>query len=300
VGVGGASQVHRRELRFRPVGPRQPVGEGRPRPGRGRQRRASNQDRRAGGGSRQRGPRPHQDDDPGAQGRRGVPVRGDVPAAHRAAHDIDQAHLVRARRRGAGGGVQGVGNLDRRLLDHFQPEPDEYLIFFGRIHHDKGTKEAIEIATACNKKLILAGIIQDEAYYNKYIVPYLDGKNVVFVGSAGPVQRNQLLGKASALLHPINFNEPFGLTVIESMACGTPVIAFNRGSMPELIENGKSGFLVNTVSEAIAAVARVKDINRAYCRHRVEQYFTINRMVEEYIQVYGMILEMRKEKKYRK
>ncbi|MCW9098229.1 MAG: glycosyltransferase, partial [Ignavibacteriaceae bacterium] len=105
---------------------------------------------------------------------------------------------------------------------------------------------------------------------------------------------------AIALLHPINFNEPFGLTVIESMACGTPVIAFNKGSMPELIDNGKNGFLVNTVSEAIAAVALVKDINRAYCRHCVEQYFTIDRMVEEYVQVYEMILEKRKGKEYRK
>jgi len=189
--------------------------------------------------------------------------------------------------------------LDINQFD-FQPEPDEYLIFFGRIHHDKGPKEAIEIAAACNKKLILAGIIQDEAYYKKYIVPHLDYSNVVYAGSAGPVERNQLLGKATALLHPINFNEPFGLTVIESMACGTPVIAFNKGSMPELIENGKNGFLVNTVSEAIAAVARVKDISRTYCRHHVEQYFTINRMVEEYIQVYEMILEKRKSKEYRK
>jgi glycosyltransferase involved in cell wall biosynthesis len=182
----------------------------------------------------------------------------------------------------------------------FQPEPDDYLLFFGRIHHDKGTKEAIEIARACKKKLILAGIIQDEAYFKKYIVPHLDNGDVVYAGSAGPVKRNQLLGKATALLHPINFEEPFGLSVIESMACGTPVIAFNKGSMPELIEDGKNGFLVNTVSEAIVAVERIKDINRAYCRHRVEQYFTISRMVEEYIQVYGMILEKRKGKEYRK
>ena len=182
----------------------------------------------------------------------------------------------------------------------FQPDPDDYLLFFGRIHPDKGAKESIEIAKACNKKLILAGIIQDEAYNKKYIVPHLDDSNVVFAGSAEPDQRNQLLGKATALLHPINFNEPFGLSVIESMACGTPVIAFNRGSMPELIENGKNGFLVNTVSEAQTAVASIKDINRAYCRHRVEQYFTIDRMVEEYVQVYEMILEKRKEKEYQK
>jgi len=173
----------------------------------------------------------------------------------------------------------------------FQPEPDDYLLFFGRIHHDKGAREALEIARACDKKLILAGIIQDDTYYQQYIEPHLDNNNVVYIGIAGPAQRNQLLGKATALLHPINFNEPFGLSVIESMACGTPVIAFNKGSMPELIENGKNGFLVNAVKEAIDAVTRINDIDRASCRRRVEQYFTVNHMVEKYVQVYETILE---------
>jgi glycosyltransferase involved in cell wall biosynthesis/quercetin dioxygenase-like cupin family protein len=180
--------------------------------------------------------------------------------------------------------------IDMKRFD-FQPEPDDYLLFFGRIHHDKGAREALEIARACNKKLILAGIIQDEPYYHKHVEPHLDNYNAVYVGSVGPVQRNQLLGKACALLHPINFNEPFGLSVIESMACGTPVIAFDKGSMPELIENGHNGFLVKTVQEAIHAVAHIKDIDRACCRRRVQRHFTINRMVEEYIQVYETILE---------
>jgi len=188
--------------------------------------------------------------------------------------------------------------IDMNQFD-FRPEPDDYLLFFGRIHHDKGAKEALEIARACNKKLILAGIIQDDTYYHQYIEPHLDNNNVVYVGSVGPVQRNQLLGKATALLHPINFNEPFGLSVIESMACGTPVIAFNKGSMPELIENGKSGFLVNTVNEAIDAVAHIGDIERACCRRRVEQYFTTSHMVEEYIQVYETILENTEKEEHR-
>jgi len=181
----------------------------------------------------------------------------------------------------------------------FRPEPDDYLLFFGRIHHDKGAREALEIARACNKKLILAGIIQDDTYYHQYIEPHLDNNNVVYAGSVGPVRRNQLLGKATALLHPINFNEPFGLSVIEAMACGTPVIALNRGSMPELIENGKNGFLVNTVNEAIDAVAHIRDIERACCRRHVEQYFTTNTMVEKYIQVYETILERMIEKEHR-
>jgi glycosyltransferase involved in cell wall biosynthesis/quercetin dioxygenase-like cupin family protein len=188
--------------------------------------------------------------------------------------------------------------IDIKQFD-FQPEPDDYLLFFGRIHHDKGAREAIEIARACNKKLILAGIIQDEAYYHQHVEPQLDNYNAVYVGSADPVQRNRLLGKAYALLHPINFNEPFGLSVIESMACGTPVIAFNKGSMPELIEDGKNGFLVKTLDEAIDAAAKIKDIDRACCRRRVEQYFTIDRMLEEYIQVYETVLEKAKPEDHR-
>jgi glycosyltransferase involved in cell wall biosynthesis len=175
----------------------------------------------------------------------------------------------------------------------FQPDPDKYLIFFGRLHHDKGVREAIEIAGACNKKLILAGIIQDRVYYDQYVSPCIDNDRVTYAGSVGPVERNRLLGKAWALLHPIQFDEPFGLSVIESMACGTPVIAFDRGSMPELIENGKSGFLVNHVDEAVEAVARIEEIDRAACRRRVERHFTADRMIHEYLQVYEMILSSR-------
>ena len=188
--------------------------------------------------------------------------------------------------------------LDLKQFD-FQPEPEDYLLFFGRIHHDKGAREALQIARACNRKLILAGIIQDEAYYQQYVEPHLDEHRAVYVGRVGPIQRNLLLRKAYALLHPINFNEPFGLSVVESLACGTPVIAFDRGSMPELIEDGKNGFLVTTVDEAIDAVARIKDIDRAGCRRRVEQHFTVDRMVEEYIQVYETILGKTRREEHR-
>ncbi|MCF8069249.1 MAG: glycosyltransferase family 4 protein [Desulfobacterales bacterium] len=183
--------------------------------------------------------------------------------------------------------------IDIRQFD-FQPEAGDTLLFFGRIHHDKGAREALDIARACNKKLILAGIIQDQAYYDRYIVPHIDNGKVVYVGSVGPDERNRLLGSTCALLHPIQFDEPFGLSIIEAMACGTPVIAFNRGSMPELIENGKNGFLVNNVDEAIENVARIKEIDRAACRHHVEQNFTVDRMVKKYIHVYELILQGRK------
>ena len=181
----------------------------------------------------------------------------------------------------------------------FRPEPEDYLLFFGRFHHDKGAKEAIEIARTCRRKLVMAGIIQDEDYFKKHVKPFIDDRQVIYVGSAGPEKRNDLLGKAAALLHPINFNEPFGLSVIESMACGTPVIAINRGSMSELIQDGKNGFLVSNTDEAIKAVERVKGIDRAYCRKTVEDNFTIDRMVEKYIAVYEQVLEKTKREDQR-
>jgi glycosyltransferase involved in cell wall biosynthesis len=183
--------------------------------------------------------------------------------------------------------------IDIQQFD-FQPDPDDSLLFFGRIHPDKGAREALEIAMACGKKLIMAGIIQDQAYFDQYVAPCLDNVKAVYLGSVGPVERNRLLGKAMALLHPIGFDEPFGLSVIESMACGTPVIAFDRGSMPELIGNGKNGFLVDNVPEAVARVARIKEIDRAACRCHVERHFTVDRMIEDYINVYEMILDPEK------
>jgi glycosyltransferase involved in cell wall biosynthesis len=180
--------------------------------------------------------------------------------------------------------------IDIRQFD-FQPVPEDTLLFFGRIHNDKGARQAIEIAGACNKKLILAGIIQDRAYYDQYVAPHIDNERVRYAGSVGPAERNRLLGKACALLHPIQFDEPFGLSVIESMACGTPVIAFDRGSMSELIENGKNGFLVSNADQAIEAVSRIQEIERAACRGHVEQHFTVDRMIREYIQVYEMIID---------
>lgn len=175
----------------------------------------------------------------------------------------------------------------------FQPDPDDYLLFFGRMHPDKGVREAVEIARACGKKLILAGIVQDQDYFDHHVAPHLNNDKVTYIGSVGPVERSRLLGKASALLHPIAFDEPFGLSVVEAMACGTPVIAFDRGSMPELIQSGESGFLVNTVTEAVEAVARIDTIDRTYCRRHVEKHFTVERMIRDYTHVYEAILQDR-------
>jgi len=177
----------------------------------------------------------------------------------------------------------------------FNPEPQgDYLLFFGRIHPDKGAKEAIEIARSTGSRLMMAGIIQDEVYYEREIEPHLHSQNITYVGSVGPKKRDDLLREAKVLLHPINFDEPFGLSVVEAMACGTPVIAFNRGSMPELIRNGINGFLVSTVEEATDAVGRLGEISRGDCRKFIEENFSVERMVSDYINAYEEIVEKTK------
>lgn len=173
----------------------------------------------------------------------------------------------------------------------YNPSPEGYLLFFGRIHHDKGAREAIEIARRAQRKLVLAGIIQDYQYYEKEVKSYLDGNNMVYIGSVDAKKRNEVLGNAFALLHPINFNEPFGLSVVEAMACGTPVIAFSRGSMPELIRHEETGFLVSNVDEAVEAVKKVPLLQRQHCRREVEERFAAERMVSNYLKVYEQIIK---------
>ena len=171
----------------------------------------------------------------------------------------------------------------------FKKEIGDYLLFFGRLHQDKGAKEAIEIAKAFGKKLIIAGIIQDEKYFVEELSPHF-GEDVFYVGSVGPKERDKLLGGAYALLHPIFFAEPFGLSVVESMACGTPVIAFNKGSMPEIIESGKNGFIVSNIKEAVSTLEKIPEIDRKTCRTIVEKRFSVERMVDNYIEVYHQII----------
>lgn len=175
----------------------------------------------------------------------------------------------------------------------FKKEVGDYLIFFGRMHKDKGAKEAIEIAKAFGMKLIMAGIIQDQDYFDNEIAPNFSD-DIVYIGSVGPEKRDELLGGAYALLHPIFFAEPFGLSVVESMACGTPVVAFNKGSMPELIDSGKNGFIVSNVEEAVEVLGKISEIDRQSCRDTVEQRFSVERMVDDYIKVYQQIMDKAK------
>jgi mannose-6-phosphate isomerase-like protein (cupin superfamily) len=151
----------------------------------------------------------------------------------------------------------------------------------------------------------MAGVIQDEEYFRTRVEPYLDGDQVTYVGSADPTRRDELLGGALALLHPIAFQEPFGLSVVEAMACGTPVVAFDRGSMREVIAHGETGFLVNSVEEAVAAVGAagtdgpLAALDRAACRRRVEERFSVERMVDGYLEVYERVLEQSRREDHR-
>jgi len=172
----------------------------------------------------------------------------------------------------------------------FSGAKGEYLLFFGRIHPHKGVYEAIQVAQRIGMKLVIAGIIQDQDYFAARVEPYVDGTTVEYIGSVGPDQRADVLGGALALLHLISFDEPFGLSLVESMACGTPVIAFDRGSMPEIIRHGETGYIVDDIEGAINAVASVSSINRSTCRADVEKRFSSSRMARDYVRVYDTIL----------
>ena len=172
----------------------------------------------------------------------------------------------------------------------FDPVGSEDLLFFGRIHPDKGAAEAIEAARRAGRRLVMAGIVQDHGYHAREIAPAVDGLRVTYNGPVGGHERVRALGSARALLHLINFDEPFGLSVIEAMACGTPVIACNRGSMPELIDHGVTGFLVDSLDGAVEAIERVGEIDRAACRAAVAARFTVDLMADRYLALYRTLI----------
>ncbi|MCU1601277.1 MAG: glycosyl transferase, partial [Frankiales bacterium] len=170
----------------------------------------------------------------------------------------------------------------------FAEEHSGYLLFLGRIHPDKGTHLAIETARRAGMPLVIAGIVHDESYFQAQVAPQL-GSDVTYVGPVGPDQRDALLGGAAALLHLIAFAEPFGLSVVEAMATGTPVIASALGSMPELVVDGVTGFLVDDVDAAVRAVAQLATLSRHACRRHVEVCFSAQRMVADYAELFARI-----------
>jgi glycosyltransferase involved in cell wall biosynthesis len=173
----------------------------------------------------------------------------------------------------------------------FRPDPGDYLLFLGRIHPDKGTHLAIEVARRAALPLVIAGIVQDQSYFEELVRPHLDSGGVSYVGAVEPAERDRLLGGALALLHLVGFAEPFGLSVVESLATGTPVVAFPLGSMPELLRHDETGFLVHGVDEAVKAVGRVSVLRRQDCRDDVERRFTAARMVADYSELFARIVD---------
>ena len=170
------------------------------------------------------------------------------------------------------------------------PEPGDHLLYFGRIHPDKGTANAIAVARRCGRRLDIAGIIQDEDYFRAAVAPHIDDEHVRYLGPVSATERARVLGGAHALLHLVHFDEPFGYSVVEAMACGTPVIAARRGSMPELIDHGRTGYLVTGDDDAIVAVGRAAELRRAEIRQSAVDRFDVDTMVDRYVDVYRAAL----------
>ncbi len=177
-------------------------------------------------------------------------------------------------------------------VDAFElhPAPAEHLLFFGRIHPDKGTAEAIRVAAQSGRRLVIAGIIQDEHYFAEAVAPHVDGDRVRYIGPVAVEDRAAVLGEAHALLHLIDFDEPFGYSVVEAMACGTPVVAYDRGSMAELLDHGSTGFLTSDAAGAVAAVDAAGGLDRRAIREATRSRFSREAMVAKYLAVYESVL----------
>jgi glycosyltransferase involved in cell wall biosynthesis len=187
--------------------------------------------------------------------------------------------------------VNWVGNISHGLpmdLLTFQPNAGDYLAFLGRISPEKRVDRAIEIARRAGMPLKIAAKIDkaDREYYESTIKPLMSDPNVEFIGEIGEHEKSEFLGNAYAYLFPIDWPEPFGLTMIEAMACGTPTIAFNCGSVKEVMQEGLTGFIVEDMDQAVAAVDKISTIERTACRNVFEKRYTAARMAEEYVEIY--------------
>ena len=179
----------------------------------------------------------------------------------------------------------------------FRPTPGDKLVWLGRIHPDKGTHLAIEVAKKCGMDLIIAGIIQDQEYFDNLVKPHINDSSIRFIGPVNPPQRDALFEQALTVLHLNTIPERFGLVMAESMAAGVPVIAMDLGSCREVIEDGKTGYLVNDTDEAAEAVRKIDLIERRKCRQHVEENFTIDCMVSNYEKVYEEIFRREARKR---
>jgi glycosyltransferase involved in cell wall biosynthesis len=181
---------------------------------------------------------------------------------------------------------------------HPDPAPDAPLVFLGRIEKIKGPHLAIEIAHRAGLPLVIAGNVPSEhrSFFDTAIRPHLDGQHVIYAGPVDDAAKNALLGRARALLMPILWEEPFGIVMVEAMACGTPVIGFARGSVPEIVEHRTTGFIGNTIDDLVGAVNQLRAINRAACRERVERLFSDRAIVDAYGSVYFEMLAARRDR----
>jgi len=178
-------------------------------------------------------------------------------------------------------------------LYHLEPRPGDYLAFLGRVSPEKGLDRAIEIAGRAGYRLRVAAKIDlaDRDYFTGVIAPLLRQRHVEYLGEIGERDKQELLGGALALVFPIDWPEPFGMVMVEAMACGTPVIAYCRGSVPEVIDHGVTGLICDDLAQAVAAVARVHELSRATCRRVFEQRFTAARMTHDYVSIYRRMLD---------
>lgn len=176
---------------------------------------------------------------------------------------------------------------------HFQPNPDTYLAFLGRFSPDKGPVDAIEVAKRSGCKLLMAGKINDfeREYYETAVKPLIDNRQIVNIGEVNLPGKVELLRNAAALLSPVHLHESFGLVNIEAMAVGTPVIATDRGSLPEIVRHGKTGFICSSIDKMVEAVQKISTIDRAACRRHVEQNFTAEHMANQYVAIYRRLLQ---------
>jgi glycosyltransferase involved in cell wall biosynthesis len=178
----------------------------------------------------------------------------------------------------------------------FHPTPHEYFAFVGRVSPEKGLDRAIEIAIACDTPIRIAAKVDnnDLEYFEKVIEPMLDHPLVTFIGEIGDDAKNEFIGNAKALLMPVDWPEPFGLVIIEALACGTPVIAYGHGAIPALLDDGVTGFIVHDQHQAIAAARRIGEIDRSACREAFERRFTSEVMARNYVALYRELADIRK------
>jgi glycosyltransferase involved in cell wall biosynthesis len=237
-------------------------------------------------------------------------ARAGVPVVTTLHNRLDTPDLPELIQRFPGAGLVSISEHHRKPLpkanwlatvyhgmppDILQPsyEPGRYLVFLGRLTHEKGPDVAIRLARAANMPLRMAAKIprSQTRYYQEHLKPLIDGEQIQLVGEVNDKAKGDLLKCATALLFPIDWPEPFGLVMIEAMACGTPVIAFRRGSVPEVIDDGVTGFVVDSEEEAVAAIKRVSTLDRARVRSTFERRFSVGRMAQDYVRVYQTLLQ---------